>query len=642
MILRFLVLLMMPVIASGAEFTLNIADIEASGFAAHGIGLILADNGSADMRLATLQVQQHEFHDVRLHCGEFTLTSARLVCVKGHLNAMPDAEIDFSYVFGTKQAQLSLTAKDGESWQVSGHPTAWQVRLHNARLKRLAPMFSSEIPSFTQGALNGSFLVGASAVQADLQLADVSFNSALHAAEKLCGTIKFSALRSGADWNWQGRIDWPSGELYWQPWYLKGGHSLIAAGRYNDAHLLVATATVALPEVGRVQFSGDWQQGALISTALHGEGLGLEKLFENYAKPLLAGGVLAQSTLEGRADVDVQYRGGAVQSLKLKLTEAGISDAEKRFSLYGVNSAVAWSMDVPGTAFVDFSGGTLLGAPIGKGQVTLKTDGLKYDVAEASLPVLDGTLNLRDFHLHKVNDAWHWDFSAALSPISMTQLSAAAGWPKMLGTLSGRIPNVSYDGNQISADGALLFDVFDGTVVATGLKLANAFGRAPSLSGNLTLRHLDMDFLTRTFSFGSMQGRLDGDVTDIQLQNWLPVKFDAHLYSSAGQYPRKISQKAVQNISSLGGAGAGAAIQRSYLGIFENFGYERIGIRCKLRNDLCRMEGIDEGGQGPYAIIKGRGIPAISVIGYNRAVSWGELTARLRRVMQDNIKPVVK
>jgi hypothetical protein len=156
------------------------------------------------------------------------------------------------------------------------------------------------------------------------------------------------------------------------------------------------------------------------------------------------------------------------------------------------------------------------------------------------------------------------------------------------------------------------------------------------------MRNLDLDLLTRTFAFGNMQGRLDADVNNLELQDWQPVRFEARLYSSAGRYPKKISQKAVQNISSLGGAGAAAALERSYLGFFENFGYDRIGWSCVLRNDVCQMGGIEATNNGPYSIIRGGGIPAISVMGYNRAVSWGELITRLKRVTQDNVTPIVE
>jgi hypothetical protein len=53
------------------------------------------------------------------------------------------------------------------------------------------------------------------------------------------------------------------------------------------------------------------------------------------------------------------------------------------------------------------------------------------------------------------------------------------------------------------------------------------------------------------------------------------------------------------------------------------------------------MDGIERAPQG-YVIVKGGGIPAISVIGYNRAVNWRELVDRLKRITQDNVKPIVR
>ena len=130
-------------------------------------------------------------------------------------------------------------------------------------------------------------------------------------------------------------------------------------------------------------------------------------------------------------------------------------------------------------------------------------------------------------------------------------------------------------------------------------------------------------------------------VHGLELFDWKPIKFDASLVSSHGNYPRRISQAAVQNISSLGGSGAAAAIQRSFLHIFEEFGYTKIGWSCSLRNGICQMGGIEsEHMPQGYVIVKGGGIPAITVIGYNRNVDWWELISRLQRITQKNVKPI--
>lgn len=654
LIIYGLVWLMLSATASGSGFFLNIADIASPVFTAHGIRLTLPADGSASLQIASLKAELREFRDVRLHCGGFTLTSAQMACRNGHLDAAQDLNLDFTYDFITRHVKLALTGKGGESWQVTGKSgdRGWQifVQMHNAQFRRLASLLPPGMPSPTAGGVDGTVRVdgntsGLQRVNVDAKLAEAAFTDAsgLHAADKLRGDIGFSAARNGKIWHWQGNIAWTSGEVFWQPLYLKGGAALNASGTVDGNLFSVEQAVADLHDAGRVQFSAGWDlgQGQLRVAALQGENLALSNLFTDYAKPFLEKGALADSSLYGHADVKVQFKNGALQSLKLGLHDAGIADAAQRFVLLGVNTDIDWQADALSVTTVSFAGGTLLGAPIGAGQWAVEMNGLEFNVPQAVLSVLDGKITLHDFHLHRDKGAWHWQFSGALGPISMEQFSHAAGWPVMLGTLAGRIPRVSFDDGEIDVDGALLFNLFDGTVVATQLKLADAFGRAPRLSGNLTMRNLDLDLLTRTFSFGNMQGRLDADVHDLQLQAWRPVRFEARLYSSAGNYPKKISQKAVQNISSLGGAGAAAAIQRSYLSFFKNFGYDRIGWSCVLRNGVCEMGGIEGENHGAYAIIGGGGIPAISVMGYNRAVSWDELITRLKRVTQDNVKPVI-
>ncbi len=178
-------------------------------------------------------------------------------------------------------------------------------------------------------------------------------------------------------------------------------------------------------------------------------------------------------------------------------------------------------------------------------------------------------------------------------------------------------------------------------VARVEVPLFDPFGKVLRMQADLEMRNLDLDLLTRTFSFGNITGRVDAQVADLELANWQPVKFDARVASSPGEYSRKISQRAVQNISALGGAGAAAAIQRSFLGFFEQFGYQKLGLSCKLRNGVCEMSGAEEAPQG-YVIVKGGGIPAITVIGYNRYVSWSELTGRLKRIIQDNVRAIVE
>ena len=199
-------------------------------------------------------------------------------------------------------------------------------------------------------------------------------------------------------------------------------------------------------------------------------------------------------------------------------------------------------------------------------------------------------------------------------------------------------------GDSQTLDGALVISVFDGYLHATGLRLREPFGVASYLSADIEARHIDLAQLTEAFSFGSITGFVDADVRGLELAHWRPVGFDARIVSSPGDYRRRISQRAVQNIGALGGAGAIAAIQRSLLQVFDTFGYSELGLHCRLERGVCLMDGIDgeTRANGGFVIVRGGGVPALDVIGYNRRVDWDELVNRLQRVIAENVSPELR
>ncbi|RFC37300.1 MAG: hypothetical protein DID92_2727743276 [Candidatus Nitrotoga sp. SPKER] len=635
------------------QITLNVADIVAPSFTAHGIKVILAQDGSAEFSIDDFHLAEKKWRKVYVHCTEFLLSSTRVTCHKGKLDAIPDMPFTFSYTFSSQRLELQFASNANELWQVNADFRAkpWHATalLRNAQGKRLTGFLPPNGPLPTQGTLNGILVVhgdkgGISQINADLQLANLAAadTSGLHAAEQLTGKLYINADRTGQKWNWRSTLDWQGGELFWQPLYLRSGHTLQASGQWDGAQLKVTQAMVNLPEVGKVELNALWdiKKSNLLEGRLVGESLSLANGFANYAKPFLEQGSLSATELKGRADVDWQYRNGATQALLLKLHDAAVEDGEKRFALHGINADIPWHAQLQNAAHVAFSDGALMGLPLGATQWQIQMRGMDFTLPTATLPLLDGKLEVSNFHMQNANNMWQWNFSSTLTSISMQKLSAALHWPEMHGSLSGSIPKVSYQDKLLKVDGTLLFRVFDGTVLANHLELFDPFGRAPRLSGNLDMRELDLDLLTRTFSFGNIQGRIDLGVNNLELVSWQPVHFDARLASSPGKYRKRISQKAVENISSLGGAGGVAALQRSFLRIFENFGYDRIGLSCMLQNDVCTMAGAEDNGNA-YTIVKGGGIPAITVIGYNRKVGWSELLNRLKRVSQDN-KAVIK
>lgn len=639
---------------NAAQIELNVADIVSPAFSARVIRVTLLENGSADLHIAELHIAEKNWHKVRLHCAEFSLSTAKVVCRKGRLNAAPDLPFTFSYEFATQQMELRLAAKGNELWQMHAdfHARSWRIGalLRNAQAFRLAALLPEGLPLPSKGTLNGALELqgnkaGVRSASAEVQLSDVSFSDAsgLRAGEKLQAKLQLAATHSAQLWDSRVTLDWQSGELFWQPLYLQGGHTLQAEIQWDGKLLKLTQATLDLNGVGKIKLDALWDVAnkQLVEASVNGSKLELARLFSDYAKPLLAGGILAESEMSGTTDLNWKFSKGATQALMLGLHEAAFVDGQKRFALHGLNADIPWSAEQTTEARLSFNSGALWGVPLGATELQMTMRGLEFSIPEASLPILDGKLSVYDFHLHHELDAWHWEFSGGLTPLSMPPLSLALGWPEMQGKLSGMIPHVSYQEKMLKVDGALLFQVFDGSVVVSSLNLFDPFGPAPRLYGNLDMRELDLGALTQAFSFGNVQGRIDVSVKELELVNWQPVHFDARVASSPGNYRKKISQKAVQNISALGGAGAAAAIQRSVMSIFENFGYDRIELSCVLRNGVCAMDGAEPAVNG-YFIVKGGGIPAINVMGYNHEVDWDELLIRLKRVIKGNRKAVVQ
>jgi hypothetical protein len=116
---------------------------------------------------------------------------------------------------------------------------------------------------------------------------------------------------------------------------------------------------------------------------------------------------------------------------------------------------------------------------------------------------------------------------------------------------------------------------------------------------------------------------------------------NAKIQTMDGNHVKKVSQRAVENITALGGEGTAAALQRTFLRFFKEFNYEKIGLSCELRQDVCKMGGVESTSNG-FIIVKGKGIPSVNVNGYTEYVSWADLLARMKRITDTNAKMIVK
>jgi hypothetical protein len=337
----------------------------------------------------------------------------------------------------------------------------------------------------------------------------------------------------------------------------------------------------------------------------------------------------------------LRWTTGAPLQGDITLTIAEIRDPDDRFGARGLDGNLHLGARDAVPSRLAWQGGTLYGIPLAAGAAQLAFGGGDVKLlAPLEVGLLGGTVALTRFQ--RTRDAQ--GVAVVEAALSMTNLSVAAlakvmDWPEFGGTLSGTIPAVRGTGDRYTVDGTLALDVFDGHVALSGLQLERPFGVAPSLSADVAIDDLDLQLVTQAFSFGSIDGRLDGRMNGLRLVDWTPVAFDARFRTDKRRGEKqRLSQRAVNSLSSVGGGGAG--VQASLLKIFENFGYDEIGIDLALNNNVVTLAGLDTV-DGGYTIVRGSGIPRLSVVGHQRRVDWQVLVARLKAATEGT-SPVIK
>ena len=601
-----------------------------------------------ELQAAEVTLAGQTWRNVRIACPDLKQERDQLICAQGALETPARIPLAFRYSTQTGNLDLALRPATSEEWRVAVTSTATGrtvvLDIQNGTFAHFKSWWPAAWPKPNAGTLSGRVSFGAEremSVQGQLALVNFGFadESGLHAAEKINTVLTLDAREQGGRWNWQGRLDWKNGDVFWEPLFVSGyGHTLTLGGTFDSQHVAIEQGRLALAGIANVDLTAtiDRKSGKLTAAGVKGNDVDIAGLYTKLLKPALQGTVLADLRCDGRADFSFSLKDGAMVAADVNFRRVSVEDNGRRFALFGLDGALPWHREDLKEAKLRIAGGEILRVPFGAFDLPFDTRGLRVRIRNVDVPVLDGRLSITDFATTGERESWRWRFTGALQPISVEQLTTALELPAMHGTLSATIPTVRYAQSTLNVDGALLFKLFDGTITAQHLALENPLSKVPRLTGDIEMRNLDLDLLTRTFSFGKITGRIDAEVKSLELVNWDPVRFDMRVASSAGDYPRRISQAAVQNISALGGVGAAAAIQRSFLSFFETFGYSALGWSCRLELDVCHMGGIENVPQG-YVIVKGGGLPAITVLGYNRNVGWRELLARLKRVTQGNV-----
>lgn len=664
-----LLLLVSGSVAAVERLVIDLGSLEAPGWRLAELHLELELQPQARTQLtvssAMLTFGERRIEQLRLRCGSFELLSTEVNCRQGRLDISSDGlnargtPASFRYRFDSGELTLTvaelplaegrvgLTLKHASGdWRVDGQLDATAI----AGLHALLAWAGFELPELNyQGKVSGT--LQARGDPGGLRKLDWKFTTqgagysnadGSQAAESLHVSSEGGAAVSNGDWRIQAKLVAQQGMLYADPLYLEFAAAQPLSletqlyWRAARRELQVQSLKFSQPQVANGSASGLLQFAAvplLRELELELTDAWLPGLYVTWLQPWLSATVLAQLETAGRLQGKLTLSDGKPRAATLQMHDVTFRDSGDLFGVAGLDTALHWDNSAERrVSTLAWRGANFHQLQLGAADVQLETGAQDLRLQKPMrVPLLDGQLQVQEFELGAdAQGELRWLLDGMLTPVSMQAFSQALGWTPLSGKLSGMVPKVRYENGELTVGGALLVQAFDGDIVIRKLRIRQPLGLAPRLWADAEIKQLDLATLTRTFSFGRIEGRFEGQVRDLYMEAWQPVAFDARFGTPADDRSRhRISQKAVDNISNLGGAGVGGALSRSFLRFLEDFPYKRLGIRCRLQDGVCTMGGIAPAERG-YYLVEGTLLPPrLDVVGYSEQVDWTSLVERL-------------
>lgn len=679
------------------DVTLQIEQVAGDGWTANDVvvNLGLPENSAlVRARVGRLHIPalSQTLTDVRIDCPALDVRGDVIACSKARVlaewPALGKQSLDAKLTYGRADGSLDVALQglrvgDGRiALQGSLRDAGWnaKARLQRVpidRLVRLAADLKAPLPPVTASGLV-DLTVTARGSQANLSEAKVDGSlleltanneSGSLASDKLSMQVQASVRGSAKLWHFDVAVQSSQGQAFAQPIFIDlsvHAMSMRAQGKLaNGSSLTLDRFTLDHADVaqasGRGHLELDHEQ-PLRDFELDLAALKFPGAYESYLQPLLIDTSFKSAQTAGSIGGNLSIADGEPRRIDLRFNDVTVDDGTGNLNLSTLSGRWHWLADAGDDDEDDaapparemkiepsqlkWQGGAVLGLQLGASELNFTTLGRQFRLTQPTrIPLLDGSIDLETFRVRNAGlPSVAFLVDATLQPVSVQQLCKAFGWPEFGGRVGGAISKLRMREGIITLGTTLRAQVFDGEVTISDLRLEQPFGQWPRFYSSIVLDNLDLEPMTSAFSFGRITGRLSGAINGLQLFNWTPVAFDARLHTPPGDRSRhRISQRAVENIGSIGGGGAGvgAALSSGVMRFFDDFNYDRLGISCRLQNEVCVMDGVAPAANGNYYLVKGRGLPRIDVIGSSRRVDWPRLVQQLLAVTESG-GPVVQ
>ena len=605
-----------------------------------------------------------KLQDFALNCDQPVIAEPRFGCEAGRLTAKggPLGSLDMQ-MSAVMRSDTGVTSFSGKGVKIAGTTASFEGTLDDkgykvrgstgaAKLSALrkfaAPWFEmpADITGDGQVKLEGELSDAGAGLVADIgatfDAIDLSDEASTIVTDKLAGNLRLRLAPQGADSKLAFEVRSRGGQLLVTPIYFDLGANpleLTLNGKLagdlltfdslhlKQAKLLDLTGTGSMNLAGEMpSISGDFK---IVKAEF-------PAAFAAYAANYLATSMIGDAQTRGSLSGELSIADNGVTALHVKPEKLDFSANKGSLHLSGMSGEIFWSPAGGRDAQIstlDWTEGGAYGLSGGAAGIEFIAYGANFALTRpAKLPVFDGAIAIDILAMGNLGAPdMEVSFKGAVEPISMPLLTKAFGWPEFAGTIAASVPGVRLKDNVLTFDGNLESEVFGGRITGSNIRLKDPLGNYPEFFADVRARDLDLELVTRTFEVGTITGKLEVDVLGLQLFGWTPTSFDARLETPKGDKSRhRISAKAVSSLSNVGGGGGGVvqALQSGVLRYFDDYSYDKLGIRCRLVADVCEMSGIEPAPNG-YYIVKGAGLPRIDIVGNQGRVNWSSLLSSI-------------
>lgn len=599
----------------------------------------------------SIQCKQFNWHENYLDCS----------AGRGHFKSKQFKALAFDFSLQVNNDKSKINIKHLSLWSgeisvgVQQIAEKWQIdiKAEDIDLVKLNAIFGADLFELTQGVVDFEVklkgkqdTVQALLVAAQIKKLSVHDQEGSIASDNVMLKTQFSALKQQTGWQWRNTSSLLQGAVYVEPVYLevdkKNTISVSANGFWQLEQQKVQVEQFKLAHADALSLHANARFNYQTEPSIEWADVSihipqLKSVVPIYLLPFLESSAFSAIELMGAVDAQFSIEQNSVSEANFVIKDLTLDDADKQFYINQANAEINWAKQQGNvqSSFINWQQLRIQAFPFQSGQL----DFISFDkqlklLKQADLAVLGGILSINNFSFSMPEsnaDATVY-FDGSINQLSLEQLSKALGWTALSGTISGYIPSVRYQDKTLSLDGELKIQVFDGEVTIKNLASSGMFSDFSQFYTDIIFDHLDLDAITHKFDTGYIEGRLSGMVQNLYLENWQPVSFYAWIGTPEDDdSTHRISQKAVENIASIGGGGISDALSRGFLGLFSTFGYHKLGFGCYLHQGVCQLMGGEAVDNGFY-LIEGSGLPRIDVIGYNTRLDWSVLLDSLSRI----------